>query len=208
MDNHTANYYMDLLAVEISQKEKWGLLTDSPTNETLTNKVKRGDSSSVIQKYLKSLGQCLLVKTVFSAFKISDNTPIETILTFRIDHSEELNNFRRGISDFSRMIDPDVANMAELEAEVNRIYQEHIKTAIRDLQNGLCKENIGFSVGSLATIGLTLGEVFANPTQNNVVNIIRGGYEIVSSYVSFRRSKSEKLRSSPWSYILSLRKLI
>lgn len=207
LDNQTATYYMNLLAVEISQENKWGLLTDSVQSETVSNIVKRGDSPILHRRFGDCINQGSLIQTVFTAFKISQDIPIDDILKFRQAHNDELVNFRKGISDFSRMIDPDIANMIDLENEVNRIYLEYIQPSIRNLERELHSASIGFTLSSIASIGFTVGDVLLNANQNNIVNIIRGGYEFIVSAASFHRNKLRKLEASPWSYLLSLRQL-
>lgn len=207
MDPFIANYYMDLLAAEISEENRWGLLTDNPSNEYLTNRIRRGDSRRLRDRYVQSQAQGMLIKLAFHNIKVNEKTPIDNLLIFRQKHADELRSFRRAINDLSTKIDPDVKSVEDLAGMVNEIYENDIAPAIQLLRKELKISNIELGVGCLLPVATIIANVLMDAENLVLTRELSSGMEIILLGVMYHVRKRIKIQSNPMSYILDAEKI-
>lgn len=143
------------------------------------------------------------------------NVPFEKIIQFKKKRNENLNHFKKSISDFQTKISKSSSQAEIKENAIN--FQESLVNGVNDLTAVLKDSKIDFSIKTLkslinlkspttiAALGATLA------TKANLVEIpvnlgaiglaTMGAIELTTSYIDNRNKQRAKLRESPFSYI-------
>lgn len=143
------------------------------------------------------------------------NVPFEKIIQFKKKRSENLNHFKKTISDFQTRISN---SSSESELKENAInFQESLVNGVNDLAAVLRDGKVDFSIKTLKslinlkspTVIATLGTTLA--TKTNLIEVpvnlsaiglaSMGAIELTTNYIENRNKQRAKLRESPFSYI-------
>ncbi|MBK9750060.1 MAG: hypothetical protein IPO91_25255 [Chloroflexi bacterium] len=98
-----STFYMTLLAAILSRRQRLALLTGEEKFDQLSSAVKRGDAPTGIPND-DHLAAGLLAYLTIDALKVDPETPIDKIITFRRQYSDELTEFRNGVNELASEI--------------------------------------------------------------------------------------------------------
>lgn len=206
-----ADYYMTLLANEISNNQAKTLLTASSPLARLSTRY--GMNHSKQPFYLAGrtkpevFGQVMLINMVIDGIRINPLTSIEDLHLFKENHLQELKNFRDGFEDLSTAYIPPDISVEGLGQYMQEIYKTRFLGAYDDLKASLRGSKIGFieSIGALAftDISTTAMESFTSlPKQ--VEFAIGAGAFFGLSVLRKVRTNNEIKRKHRMSYLLSI----
>lgn len=206
-----ADYYMTLLANQISNNQSMTLLTDSSPLANLTTRYGRNHSKqpfSVAGKTnAETMGQVMLIKMVIDGIRINPLTSIEDLHSFKDCHRQELVNFRDRFEDLSTLNIPPDISAEGLESYMKDIYTNRFLGAYNDLKASLRGSRIGFfeSIGALVftDISTTAMETLISFPKQVGFAIGAGAY-FGLSVLNKVRSDNEIRRKHRMSYLLSI----
>lgn len=206
-----ADYYMTLLANQISKVQSLTLLTDSSPLANLSKRYgmnhARQPFSIASRKNMEAVGQTMLINMVIDGIRINPLTSIEDLHLFKVGHQQELNNFREGFENLSNLnIPPDISEEG-LSRYMRDIYENRFLVAYNDLKTSLHGSRIGFieSMGALAftDISTTAMETFVALPKHVEYAIGAGAYFGLSLLNRVWANKEIK-RKHRMSYLLSI----
>ena len=199
LDREMIEYYMTLLAANLSKEKHLALLTKDEVFEQLSNKVKRRDNPGIRKQ---RLGEALLAQVVLETVKIEPDTPIEKIIGFRKNYADEIGVFRTEIGKLAQGIDPETPSVEALQQQVHDIYLNQIQPSVSNLQKALRGRNIRIWVTNLSSF------IFAESINSLVLStpmnlLTYAGCEIAVNSINYLLDRKEALRSNPYSFVLS-----
>lgn len=206
-----ADYYMTLLANQISIKHSKTLLTASSPLANLSTRYginhSRYPFSVAGRVGTEAIGQAMLINMVIDGVRINPMTSIEDLHLFKESHRQELINFRSGFEDLSTVNIPSDISEEGLEQYIREIYENRFVGAYNDLKASLRGSRIGFieSIGALAftDISTTAMEAFIALPKKVEFAIGAGAYFGLSILNKVRASNEIK-RKHRMSYLLSI----
>jgi hypothetical protein len=222
VDPGFANFYMTLLATQLAQRLRLGLITESASADQLaiaTRKARplRMSSERRIGRHFEAFGprrslpadmhQGMLVELMVQGIELPENLSVRKILAFKRDHQEELSVFRREVARLATDIPSELPLEAVRQSVLDQ-YQAHALPAINSLRrslraqrweaglNGLLKAS--FFSAAPASVAMLAG------VPGSVALAAGAGLSLMVTGVvlngQIRRTKTE----SPYSYLLSL----
>lgn len=206
-----ADYYMTLLANQISSNQSKTLLTASSSLANLSTRFGMNHSrqpfSMAGRASMEAMGQAILINMVIKSVRINPLTSIEDLHLFKETHCQELMNFRDGFEDLSTVnIPPDISEEG-LKQYMREIYENRFLGAYNDLKASLRGSRIGFieSIGALAftDISTTTIETFVSLPKQVEFAIGAGAY-FGLSVLNKIRTNNEIRRKHRMSYLLSI----
>jgi hypothetical protein len=227
-DRRFLNYYMTLLATRLAENRGVGILTDTPISDKFANASKLRARHSILglrrtwgQRHLLNppwansyagiklpsrMSQGLMANMVLKTLRIFHNTPVEKIIKFRERYSDELALFRNNIAELTSSIS-DNQPLEALLQQVNDKYVNEFVPRFNELKKALKGSRI-----KAATENLYKASFISAPTTS--VSVILGaltvpqallaavGISLTVGAVLYSRERAEKLRQSPFSYLL------
>lgn len=209
-DKNFADYYMSLLATNISKHNNLCLLTDSidchdlSTGFSLEKATGKNNMTSLITR---KLADGFLYHLVVEGLKVSDKTDISKLVEFKRNRKDELGRFRSALSEMSLRINTnDIESIKELKNVVESTYINEFLPALQDVKKSLKDKKIRWisNVGSYVLSFLTPTFMISDAKMSSLL----AGLVICSAswkLSDFAREK-DLLRSNPFSYLLSLEK--
>jgi hypothetical protein len=223
VDRAFAQFYLTLLATELSSANGLGLLTDLSASDRLAVKVRldgkfgiphlRG-GDHIESRYERhdepympnSLAQAFLADLTLQRIAVKPDTPVARLLRFRCDHSSELGRFRARLADLTKSIDKDLP-LAALQQRVADVYTNEVRPAIDELEDCLNASKISWILESvLKTSMLSIpsgGAAVALGMSIPQALLAGAGISLTVSAVLYNLKMREELRSNPFSYLLS-----
>lgn len=224
VNSQFSNYYMTLLAKNISEKIGVGLLTDSPLSNSLSNLTRldsyvttndnrcypdgrqlRNKSINTVNKLVSS--GCL-ASIILKDINIDPETSVASILRFRRDHSDELARFRVEIDKLTKSLDVEQPYEALLQ-NMRDIVINKINPSINDLKIGLKEHSINWLHSFLIVTATTTNTIALPSIQLGLpVPIAFGasiGISVIISAVNFNTKRKKILRENPYTYLYELK---
>lgn len=143
------------------------------------------------------------------------NVPFEKIIQFKNKRSENLNHFKKTLSEFQNKISKSNSQGEIKENAIN--FQETLLNGVNDLSAVLKDQKIDFGVKTLKsminlkspTIITAMGTTIASkanlidiPLNLSVIGLATmGAIEVTTNFIDNRNKQRAKLRESPFSYI-------
>ncbi|MCW3128165.1 MAG: hypothetical protein JWO03_3823 [Bacteroidetes bacterium] len=217
-----ASSYLTLLANKICEQKSIALLTDRTLTSNFTDKVRLDNQISTRsrrydyeergqEKYI-NLAQGMLTNLIIEGISISDMTSIEDVVKFKKDHPDDLGLFRLNIAKLTEKVKED-RPMEAIRQDIQDVYKDGFLPAY----NNLKKSMKGFGIKSFGESFMKVAGFSASATgipayalglSIPYALLVGVGASIVTSAVSYNIDKAEKLRSSPYSYLLAIDKNI
>jgi hypothetical protein len=222
------NYYMTLLATRLAENRGVGILTDTPVSDKLANASKLRPRRSILGlqikksrlpllnppwansyvgvKYPGRMAQGLMANMILKTLRIFHDTPIEKILKFRERYSDQLALFRTNIAELTSSISDNQPIEALLQ-QVNDQYVNEFVPQFNELKKALKGSRIKAAVENLYKASF----ISAPTTSVSVVlgaltvpqALLAGvGISLTVGAVLYSHERAERLRQSPFSYLL------
>lgn len=202
------SFYMTLLANSICRQEGLSLLTDrvvanDMSNRILTEKVGKALPKELVDKQL----EMVLYKVVLDNIQIDPQTPVDKIVAFKKQYSDELGRFRMEMSQLTNL-KGDGESFKAISEQARNIYENGIVPSINDLKRALDESTIKWMVDNyynyvisgatpiaLTAVGLPMTQVLPIGAGLAV------GYTVLGSWWT----KREMMRNSPYTYLLRVK---
>lgn len=212
------SFYMSLLANKICEDKSFALLTDNSIASNLTeqarldNRVQFGerDYYRPNERTTLNLSQGLLTNLIVKGVKLAPNTSVEKIIEFKNNHKDELGQFRTNLLKLVNNVNKE-SSLDAIKQQVSDIYKDEFLPGLNNLEKALDGSQIKWfsesilkvaliSTGATAflpeMLGLTIPEaLFAG-----------AGISVIATKIMFNQDKAEKIRTSPYSYLMSVEK--
>lgn len=206
-EKHTAYLYMSILAKYLAEidSEHITISTDTKIYENFNFK------HSIFENKLPVIS-CNLNNLLPTP---NLTVPIKEIIKFKKKRKDNLEHFRKLITNFESKISKAKTNQEIKEASI--LFQDEIKTGVSDLINVLEDSRIKYTFKSLKSlISIKSGPIIVAAVTGivekaNLLNIplelkiaglgVSGIVNLSTDYIDFRNEKRVKLRESPFSYL-------
>jgi hypothetical protein len=213
-----ANFYMTLLATELSAGSGIGLLTDTPSSERLSTVARlnappalrsmrrRRSPFGFDQSMPRDTAQGLLAQLTLKQLTISKDTPVKEILNFKRDHKSELGRFRTKLAELTGSVESDLPAEA-LQQRVADIYTNDVGPAIEDLKEALKGARIKYAIESFlktSSLSIPTGSAlmyFGHGTPQALLAV--AGISLTASTVLYSLDRRKELRGDPFSFVLA-----
>ena len=219
-----ANFYMTLLATELSTSSGIGLLTDTPSSERLSTAARldappplwplrefhpnrRRNPQVVFDRSMpRDTAQGLLAQLTLKQLTISKDTPVKEILNFKRDHKSELGRFRTKLAELTGSVESDLPAEA-LQQRVADIYTNDVGPAIEDLKEALKGARIKYAIESFlktSSLSIPTGSAlmyFGHGTPQALLAV--AGISLTASTVLYSLDRRKELRGDPFSFVLA-----
>lgn len=201
LDKKFNDFYMTLLAANISENINAELLTDTDLNDELALRIKL-DYDPLNHP---NISKGTLIKMIFENMEINSETPIENIISFRDDHSYELLNFKNKIVELSESATNSPPD--EIHEITEHVYNNEFLPSLNALKETLKDNEIKWSIGGTVQISTFISScITLSPNTNfeSIALLSAFGISLIASAVSYNNDKKSILRDNPYSYILSV----
>jgi hypothetical protein len=220
-----ANFYMTLLATELSASSGIGLLTDTPSSERLSTVAKLNAPPSRLplsefrsmrrrhsplgfgQPMPRDTAQAMLAQLTLKQLTISEDTPVGKILDFKRDHKSELGRFRTKLEELTKSVESDLPAEA-LQQRVADIYVNDVGPAIEDLKKALKGSRMKYAIESFlktSSLSIPTGSAlmyFGHGTPQALLAV--AGISLTASTVLYGLDRRKELRGDPFSFVLAV----
>lgn len=221
VDTNFAMFYMTLLANKICEQESIGLLSDNSLIANLTDKVRLDNHIAINDRDYRHrirhsrthdqeriyLTQGLLTNLIIDGIKITDTTSLEDILKFKNAHRDELGLFRTNVAKLAQSVSSNAPYEA-IRQQVRDIYTDEFLPSYNNFKKALTGSKVKWVSDNFMKISLVSTTATALPMAVFGLSLPQAllagaGISLIASLVSYNEDKKEKLRSSPYSYLLA-----
>lgn len=212
------SFYMSLLANKICEDKSLALLTDNPIASNLTDQVRldarvqmgERDYYQRNQKTTVNLAQGLLTNLVVKGVKLAPTTSIEDVLRFKNNHRDELGQFRTNLLKLVTNVNKE-ASLNAIQEQVRDIYLDEFIPSLNNLEKALNGSKIKWLSDTILKIGLVSTSTTAIlPAVVGLTvpqALLAGvGISMITTKIIYNQDKAEKIRTSPYSYLMLLEK--
>lgn len=194
------DFYMTLLATNISSNINAELLTDINLNDKLSTRVKL-DYDPLNHP---NLSEGTLVNMIFKNIEIDPETPVGTIISFKHDHPYEILKFRNKIVELSDAVFNSSAD--EIYENTEYTYEQEFLPELNSLKEELRDNNILCASAGLMSVSSFSTQLMQSPKDifDPVAILTLIGVSLIATKIFYNYRKKSILRKNPYSYILSL----
>ncbi|MFA4902719.1 MAG: DUF6236 family protein [Desulfobaccales bacterium] len=232
VDKRFANFYMTLLATNLSERHGIALLTDSVSNSRLANVARLdGNLSSYSMGYNinyhegsrrrrsrfgrdlrrnRSLAQAMLADLILEGIQIDPETPVNKIIIFRERFKSELGRFRTKVSELANEISIEQP-LEAIRQSVHDKYINEVRPAIDSMKIGLKENMIRFASDTFLKVSVVSTTATSIPLALLGLSIpcallAGAGVSFTANTVLYNIDKVQKLRENPFTYLLKAQK--
>ena len=204
VDGFVGGLYMVCLAREMSENIGTSLVTDSPHVGAFGEYISFGKFSKPSTE--ETLGILLKLDIAFPTSESLEDIPISKIIKFCEQRKDERKRFRQAIESITA-IGSEITDSNAL-ADFLSQQREEIKSAIEDHRKALDDLSVK-SVGSLLSVSAPTAVAAAAGLSIPPVAAVLTGVGVAVSLVQWwaevRGNQREKIKGSPWHYLLSVK---
>lgn len=217
-----ANFYMTLLASQLSERLGLGLVTESSSADHLAVAVRKGkplgtnserrfgrhyDAYEPRRSLPAEISPGLLMDLMIQGISLPEHLSARDVLTFKRDHQEELSILRREIASLTADIPSDLPVEA-LRQRVSDKYQDNVLPAMNSLRRSLRAQSWEAGINGLLKVSFfsaapTSAAIFAG-IPSSIALLAGAGISLTASAVLLSNQRSRAKADSPYSYLLSL----
>jgi len=225
MESDLARHYITVLATRLSERIGSSLLTAFPAADNLAVSAKldapvagtltRGISEAEYTIYglrrdePRELVKGMLVQLILDKIKILPETPVEEIIKFRGEHTDELGRFRKAIEDLTSSVESDLP-MEGMKQRVQDIYANEFEPAYNALKASLAGSRIKWGTEAfmkVARLSVPTTSILLFTGLSVPYALLAGaGLSLVAEGVLYNSTRREIITSNPYSYVLSAKK--
>ena len=231
VDSGFADFYMTLLATKLSERTGASLVTadsmandlavaihlDAPLGQKVGNlfesrgyrgyhRHRENDAFGHRRNRPPAVAEGLLANLAISKINISDKTPIQDLITFKDNYSDEFGRFHGAIHNLCSGIDEDIP-MEALQEHVSTIYRNDVEPSINSLKAALNGKNIRWTAEGLMKMVFMSASSYsalAVAGLSTPVALLAGaGVSLTAMSVLHNIEKREHRRNDPFAYLLS-----
>ena len=149
----------------------------------------------------------MLAELVIESIYIPNSVPIDKILKFRSDYSEELSSFRGALREITQSVlnNGEVDDIRALKQQVSVAYKDGVKPKIKSLKSQLKGAKVNYILSDFTISGMAsiLGTTLASSGIGTTALLAGAGVSIGIRSLMYMQEQ-ENLRSNPYSYVLSM----
>lgn len=212
------SFYMSLLANKICEDRSFALLTDNSIASNLTeqaildNRVQFGarDYYRRNDRTTLHLAQGLLTNLIVKGVKLAPDTSVEKIIDFKNNHKDELGQFRTNLLKLVNNVNKE-SSLDAIQQQVSDIYNDEFLPGLNNLEKALDGSQIKWFSDTILKVGLiSTGATAFLPTMLGLTipqALFAGaGISVIATKIMFNQDKAERIRTSPYSYLMSVEK--
>lgn len=212
------SFYMSLLANKICEDKAFALLTDNSIASNLTeqarldNRVQFGERDYYRrnERTTLNLSQGLLTNLIVKGIKLAPNTSVEKIIEFKNNHKDELGQFRTNLMKLVNNVSRE-NSLDAIQQQVSDIYKDEFLPSLNNLEKALDGSQIKWFSESILKVALiSTGATAFLPEMLGLTipqALFAGaGISVVATKIMFNEDKAEKIRTNPYSYLMSVEK--
>lgn len=217
------NFYMTLLATELSANAGIGLLTDMPSSENLANAARlegplglsqfrepyprhlRYSRPMSVRRMPSEAAQAVLAQLTLRHFTVDPDTPVHQILKFREDHKGEIGRFRAKLSELTKSVGEDLP-VEDLQQRVADTYTHEVGPALEELKEAFNYSRIKYAITSLLKTSMftvPAGSVMHRSLGSPLALLAMTGISLTACAVQYNRDRREDLRQNPFSFVVA-----
>lgn len=196
-----ANFYMSLLAAELSLNKRLALLTPLQLYEEISSESRRID---ILSSHPKQILVGTMAKFIINEMvSISPDTPLIKILKFRERHADELSLFRRKLYELASEISlEEIPTQEALNQIIKDKYINEVEPSINQLKLALKGHRIDTLLGVTKSIFFFSSVPFlANKIDTTLAAVISIGFSLNLDNVNYLNRRQLLLKESPFSYV-------
>lgn len=204
VDGFIGGLYMICLASEMSEKIGTPLVTNSPQVGAFGEYISFGKLSKPSTK--ETLGTLLKLDIDFPTPESLQDIPVSKVLKFHEQYKDERQRFRQAIESIttvgSEITDPNA--LADFFSQQGK----EIKSAIEDHRKTLDElkvKSVGSLLGVSAPTAVAAAAGLAIPPVAAVLTGVGVAVSLVQWWAEVRGNQREKIKGSPWHYLLSVK---
>ena len=222
VDPGFANFYMTLLATQLAQRLRLGLVTESASADQLAIATRKAKPMNPVSgrrfgRHFDAYGprgmlpdgvhQGLLIDLMVQGISLPNDVSVHQLLAFKPDHQEELEVFRREVARLATDIPKDLP-LEALRQALSDQHRAHVLPAMRSLKQSLRAQSWGGGLGGLLKVSFFT----AAPTSAAVLAGVPGsvalaagaGLSMMATTVLLAGQMRKTKAESPYAYLLSL----
>jgi len=209
-----AAFYMSLLANAICESKRLALLSDNSLANSFVEKVKLDNEITAgnfdpydyrNRNTTLNLAEGMLTNLIVQGVRLKPATSIKKIIKFKNDHKDELGLFRANIG---KLVSSVPANLGidAVRQFVNDVYTNEFLPSLNNFTKSLDGNKIKWNFETVMKItvisaaGTTLLPTLGLSTPQALFSSI--GLSIVGSKIVYNVEKRQKIRESPYSYLM------
>lgn len=198
------HFYMTLLANRICQQNDMVLLTERVVLNDLSSNVllagMSGNDSDADR-------QGVVCKVVLEGIKLDPSTPVESIIRFKEDRADLLEQLRRAVSGLV-VFDGTGMTAGDIEETVKRQYSNAVMPVVSDLQSALTDAALHwYSEKSAYTMSGVVSCDSALDEEPNPV-VVGENAEVILTPVRFRPGLSGQIENKPYTFLLKTGRVV
>ena len=231
VDSGFADYYMTLLATKLSERTGASLVTDNSMANDLAvtihldaplgqragqtvgeewhgrrHRHRDYDAYGPRRRYPAVVAEGLLANLAISKINIAEQTPIQDLIAFKREYSDEFGRFHKAIHDLCRGIEGDVPVEA-LQERVGTIYRNELEPSLNSLKAALDGKKIKWKAEGLMKLAFMSASSYsalAVAGLSTPVALLAGaGISLTAMGVLHNIEKRDQIRNDPFAYLLS-----
>jgi len=148
----------------------------------------------------------MLAELAIQSVYISNSVPIEKLLKFRMEHSDELAAFRGALQDITRTVlsCDQVDDIRALRQQVKVAYSDKVKPQVKCLKSQLKGAKINYVLSDFTISGMAsiLGTTLANDLSTTAI-LAGAGISIGVRSLMYMQER-RNLKVTPYSYVLAM----
>lgn len=218
VDQGFGNYYMTILAKELSASHGFCPLSESESCINLLSVTKRGATIPTPGPFSfpgffgrgsrnnKSFAQAIFFNLTIKSVNLHPDTTTKEILRFREKYINQIGKFRDAIGLLAAACD-DTENPEAIQQHVNDAQRNHVIPALSDLEETLRDSRIKYQLVPMLSLW------YINPISENILSsyadlpspwamVVTPTVQAILSYVLYDRSRKKALRNNPYSFLL------
>jgi hypothetical protein len=217
VDSAFAAYYMTLLATRLSERIGAALLTPLSAAEQLAISARLDSQLAVKPRGTRpwgprrwippALAQGMLAHLAIERISIDPDTPIDRLIEFRQQHSDELARFRTKVEELTADVISDLP-LEALRQKILDTYNNEVTPAISDLKQALAARSIRWlGEGLLRITFLSAGSssmLLAAGLSVPTALLAGAGLSLIVSGAIYNSDRAESLRANPFTYLLTV----
>lgn len=210
-----AYIYMMALAQKISENNSLAMITDNYFSFETKNNIQLSNYVPILQGHDKTdveFEQGLLLDFIVGGLSISPDTDLETILSFKDHHRDELAQFKSELKKLTHGLN-NGQTFDALHEDISNVYVNSFKPAFYNFKAALKDSRIKWLSETILKVSVITASATGIPMALlgmpvNQAIYAGAGLSVFASVVSYNTQKRQAIRDNPYSYLLSIQKYL
>jgi hypothetical protein len=222
-NSNLAVFFMTIVANKIGEEKSISLLTDNPLTSNLIDKIRldnqialksddrREPYHEITDDREINLAEALITNLTIRSIRISKQTPIKRIVSFKRYYLDELRLFKINTAKLANNLSD--LSIESLNHQLMNSYNKDFLPSYHNLKKALDSSGIKWrtenfiKISTLSTCTTSMPVTLGGPALPGAL-LAGADASLIASLVSYNVDKKEKLRKNPYSYLMKLNNYI